>query len=111
MTTAYIYGLVHPDTHEIKYIGRSKTPEKRYKFHCAIGKNAYEACYPKTIWIDGLRDQGKKPYLVIIEECTTDNWKEREVFWIWTYRYLGMGLWNGHAPKPKDFQLMTKESV
>jgi len=38
--------------------------------------------------------QDKKPALKILEECSVDDWKQREVFWIEFYRTEGCELTN-----------------
>ena len=80
----YIYGLTDPDTQEIKYIGKSDTPKKRLNQHItdSIGQ---ERKNKKEAWIKSLLNKGLKPNLIIIEKVS-DNWQEREKYWIAKYK-------------------------
>jgi len=79
----FIYGLVDPELNQIRYIGKSKDPEERLRDHLKESKRRenYRHC-----WIYSLLSKNLKPQLTIIEECTEDNWEERERHWIKYYR-------------------------
>ncbi len=51
----YIYVLKHPDTLEIRYVGN---------------------------WILSILKEGKRPIIELLETCQSDNWQEREQYWI-----------------------------
>ena len=59
----YVYSLSDPITNEIKYIGLSHNPRRRYIQHLCTdnGKN-------KDIWIKRLKEKGTKPILKIISK-------------------------------------------
>lgn len=68
--THYIYGLIDPDSREIRYVGRSTNLTQRYKDHCGDrneGTDSYRA------WQKGLLADGKKPELVIFKTCTSQE--------------------------------------
>jgi len=88
--TTYIYGLVDPETGEMRYVGKSNNPKVRYQYHLA-DKNTNPH---KTAWISGLSKRGLKPNLVILEETTREKWEERERYWIKRYRDEGAPLVN-----------------
>ncbi len=89
---AYIYALCEPDTYEVRYIGRADLPKARLNEHI----NDYKYYYsPKTCWIVHLLKQNKVPKMLIIETCKSDEWEEREKFWIKSYRDSGSDLLNG----------------
>jgi len=88
--TTYIYGLVDPETGEMRYVGKSNNPKVRYKYHLA-DKNTNPH---KTAWIHRLSERGLKPNLVILEETTQKQWEERERYWIKRYRDEGAPLVN-----------------
>lgn len=81
-----IYSLKHPDTLEIKYIGKTVQPLKyRLAGHISRSKK-YRTAYVNC-WIYNLLQQGKKPIIELIEECE-ENWEEREQYWINFYPNL-----------------------
>lgn len=80
-----IYKLLDPDTMEIRYIGKTIQPLwKRLSAHIVKAKRnrtSHISC-----WIHSLVEQGKRPVIQLIEE--TDNWIEREQFYISQYPNL-----------------------
>lgn len=88
--TTYIYGLIDPETGEMRYVGKSDNPKVRYQYHLA-DKNTNPH---KTAWISGLSKRGLKPKLVIVEETNQKQWEERERYWIKHYRDAGAPLVN-----------------
>ena len=60
-----IYGLMDPNTMEIRYIGQTCQPlNNRYKKHLNEKGKSY-----KCNWIKSLLSNGYTPNLVLIEEC------------------------------------------
>jgi len=86
----YIYGLVDPETNEVRYVGKSNNPKVRYQSHLIDKKSNPH----KTSWIKSLSKRGLKPKLVILEEATRDKWEERERYWIKHYQDEGAPLVN-----------------
>ena len=79
----YIYCLKHPLTNEIRYVGKTTSPKRRYKEHIyKLNKSDH-----KTNWVKLLLSAGLKPVMDILEECT-DNWDEREKYWITQFNNL-----------------------
>lgn len=89
-TTQVIYGLFDPITHELRYIGRSNSPEKRLANH--IGTPANEEM---AKWIESLAYYEKQPYYVILQSCDGLNPKDTESSWIQIASMLGANLING----------------
>lgn len=85
----YIYGLVDPRNDEIRYIGASKNPRKRLIEHIRDTKRNY-----RVIWINKLKRENLLPGIIIIEECTEENWQERERYLISFYRNQNARLTN-----------------
>lgn len=86
----YIYGLIDPETNEMRYVGKSNNPKVRYQSHLTDKKSNPH----KTSWIKSLSNRGLKPKLVILEETTQDKWEERERYWIKHYQDEGAPLVN-----------------
>lgn len=80
-----IYKLLDPDTMEIRYIGKTIQPLwKRLSAHIVKAKRnrtSHVSC-----WIYSLLQQEKKPIIQLIEK--TENWVEREQFYIKHYPNL-----------------------
>jgi len=78
MKRVFIYGLVDPETMQIRYIGKTVNPEQRLASHC----HEKSACH-RSHWIQSLKAKGLKPSIVCIEEIRGDwPWQESERFWI-----------------------------
>jgi len=90
MKVTFIYSLCDPDTLEIRYIGKSNNPQKRYYYHLIDKMSTH-----KVHWIQSLLTIGKVPILQILEECDESVWAETERKWIAYYRELGYNLTNG----------------
>lgn len=79
----FIYKLIDPITNEIRYVGKTKDIEDRYKRHmqnCYL--NQYDKNTHKSRWIKQLIRQGLSPIIEVIEECHKLNVNDREIFWI-----------------------------
>lgn len=73
----FIYALCDPVTHEIRYIGKTNDPARRYNCHLASGRI-------KSVrkWIKSLLPLHLKPELIILASCSIDTWRKREDEWI-----------------------------
>ncbi len=81
----YIYSLNDPDSLQIRYIGKTTNLKKRLSSHIQEAKRSNGRRYVLN-WIKNLLNNNKKPAITIIEECTEDDWQEREKYWIDFYR-------------------------
>ena len=93
---SYIYCLRDPDTNEIRYVGRSRTPADRLRRH--IRDSGHDGT-GVSVWLRSL--QGRRPKLEIMERCSDSSANERERYWI---NHLGVGnrLVNSHAAGPRE---------
>jgi group I intron endonuclease len=86
-----IYTLKDPFTQEVRYVGKTKNDLiKRLYEHCTernLIKNSH-----KNNWIKKLKKQDTRPIIELIE--LTENWKEREAYWIKYFRDKGINLTN-----------------
>ena len=80
-----IYGLAHPDTGVVWYVGASGHPSLRVRAHRKRGAKKVRA------WIASLPSP---PTTVILENATFENWGERERYWIAEHRAKNSGLLN-----------------
>ena len=90
MSDVYIYGLRDPLTEEIRYVGKSNDPKKRFEFHMYCNDTNRH----KKHWIMSLKRIGTKPDLVILEKTNEQDWEEREKHWIKYGRDNGWRLTN-----------------
>lgn len=81
-----IYGLIDPNTSEIRYVGKTiKSLKKRLSQHLSdIEKNNPH----KFRWIKSLVSQDQKPLIIELEICDEKNWVEREKYYIQTISNL-----------------------
>lgn len=78
-----IYGLVSTENNnKIRYVGKTKfNIEKRLKEHIN-GALKYNKKTYKDNWIRKVYKDGFEVKIKLIEECNSDEWKEKECFWI-----------------------------
>lgn len=62
MPLTYIYGLKDPETHKIRYIGKTKTPKARLSAHISRPANRH-----LKEWILSLMKKGRLPEMVILD--------------------------------------------
>lgn len=66
-TPYYIYGLVDPLNNKIKYIGKAKNPQDRFKSHLLKPSPLLSS------WFTELKKIGKEPILTILETVEKHN--------------------------------------
>jgi len=88
-----IYGLIDPNTKELRYIGYSNNLQRRMRAHC-------NPCNLKKIthknnWINSLIKLGQKPYVIVLETYDTqEELPQAEIEMIAYYKYIGCSLTN-----------------
>ena len=83
-----IYVLKHPDTLEVRYVGKTvKRLCERIGNHIINAKSSKHNVHLSN-WILKLLSEGKKPIIELIEECEHSVWQEREKYWISQYPNL-----------------------
>ena len=79
-----IYKLIDPRNNSIRYIGlTSKTLDARLSKHLADAKTNKKT--HKCNWIRSLISNDITPIIRLIEECSENESKEREIYWISYY--------------------------
>jgi group I intron endonuclease len=97
-----IYGLLDPDTKEVRYIGKTGRELKhRHREHVTDLKDNSH----KVKWIKKLKTSNKLPIIELIEECNELNWSEREKYWITQFTNLTNSTDGGEDGKH------TKETI
>lgn len=95
-----IYALCGPVSKKVRYIGKtSRSPQTRLCEHICGARNGRHDRPQATWcanWISSLLGNGKKPLLLVLEECVKD-WVAREQFWIRKYKRQGARLTNATA--------------
>ncbi len=89
MIKVYIYALCDPDNNDIRYIGQSVDTVSRLSGHmteCETNNGK------KALWLRELKEQGKKPNILILETCDNDVAYKREMYYIKKYRKSGLIL-------------------
>ncbi len=65
----YIYCLIDPLTNQLKYIGKTVNPTKRYSSHLnEIKKDK------KSTWVQSLKNNGTNPEFLILDICEENEW-------------------------------------
>lgn len=83
-----IYILKHPDTLEVRYVGKTvRSLGRRLGNHI---DNAKRRKHNKHLsnWILNILSNGKRPIIELIEEVDNSVWQERERYWITQYPNL-----------------------
>lgn len=95
----FIYALIHPNTAEVRYIGKTIVDlEKRLGQHISAARCVEGEKYNtyKSTWIRSLLKSDMKPALRILEIVASDqDWQEREQWWIRFGRAMDWHLTNG----------------
>ena len=92
MEKVFIYALCEPETGEVRYVGKTRTPKRREREHNKT--SVYSSSDLKNAWVNELHAIGAAPVFCVIEQCTKNDWQEREVHFIRHYRELGHRLLN-----------------
>lgn len=91
MEKVHIYGLKDPRDGNFYYVGRSTNLKQRFRAHLKDKTTNLQ----KAKWIDGLRDLGLMPELVVLQEVEEDNGSRAEAHWIRRGFNIGWPLVNG----------------
>ena len=92
--TTFIYGLFDPRNYQLRYVGKADNVEKRLSQHIKQVKHRQYKNRYVCNWIRQLLSEGLTPSIEILEECTQDSWKEKEIAWITDCKKFGLKLCN-----------------
>jgi group I intron endonuclease len=91
MEKVFIYVLVDSSKNEIRYVGKTVNPHRRFKRH--ISERYLRDTY-KDRWIINMIDSGYYPEMEIIDEVSESEWEYWEKFYIQYLKYIGCNLTN-----------------
>ena len=86
MTKTFIYVLKDPESNEVRYVGKTSQPKTRLFHHVSISKGQRN---PREVWIHSLVSRNTPPVMEVIEECSQNDSRERECFWIDYFKQAG----------------------
>jgi len=89
MKEVYIYVLIDPENLQIRYVGKTAYPEKRYYSHIHVKKKSH--C---SNWIESLKERSLIPHFIIIDTVPENNWQYWETYYIAQYKESGYDLTN-----------------
>lgn len=119
LTNKFIYGLLDPDTNELRYIGQTLQGFRRIREH-------YNHCEKRTTltkkltysqnWIKSLKKQDKIFKVIYLEYCDNSNkLNELEIFYINYFKSLNCKLTNivsgGSQKRSKEHSQLTKNGM
>lgn len=88
-----VYALRDPRDMRVRYIGSSINIEARYKKHCS----ATDGTLGKCEWIRALKAVGRRPDLLILEQCQGGMFMARERWHLEAFRASGQADLSNHV--------------
>tara|TARA_R110000868_G_scaffold8307_4_gene43416 strand:- start:5547 stop:6149 length:603 start_codon:yes stop_codon:yes gene_type:complete len=85
-----IYTLKDPVTNQIRYVGQTNNPKRRFNRHLTNSRSFHDVRHISN-WI---RSLSANPVMNIIEVCNYDVKDAREMYWIQYYKDLGFDMCN-----------------
>lgn len=70
-----IYALTDPDSGEVRYIGKANDAAKRLKSH---RRESARRRTPVYAWMRKLAAAGKAPGMIVLMECSAEEWPDKE---------------------------------
>ena len=109
-----IYILKHPNTNEIRYVGKT-VQQLKYRLATHISRSKkYRYAYVNC-WIYSLLQKNKRPIIELIEEVEDSLWEEREIYWIQYYssrtRLTNFQLGGGHSNVGKELKEEHRKAI
>ena len=89
----FIYTLQDPSTSQVRYVGQTVDPEKRYNLHLFHSRQGRARTH-KEKWINSLLEQGIKPAIEIVWEGKLDQLDKKEIEFIALFKSFGANLTN-----------------
>ena len=93
MEKYFIYVSIDPESSQIRYVGKTKKPNDRFKRHLSL-YSLQESWTEKNKWILSLKKRGLTPLMQIIDEGNNISINGLEKKWISFYKDIGEKLTN-----------------
>lgn len=110
MKNTYIYLILNPTTNEVRYIGKTVDPKRRFYEH--LNRRVNNHC---SNWIYSLLQNNILPEFVIIDEVFEQDWQFYEKYWISQFKSWGFNLTNmtngGEGCLKREFSEETKIKI
>lgn len=107
----YIYTLSDPSTMEIRYVGQTNDPKRRF-ISSSINESSDSYETYKAKWIRKVISNNLLPIMNIIDTCNSieeSNRLERD--YVDRFTTEGVKLTNSHVNDVTDFSLQTREKI
>lgn len=92
-----VYALLDPDTHEVRYVGKSSRGLARARAHFEPAYSQRHRGY-KANWLKALQTSGKRPVICVLSRhASNEEVLQAEMDYIRLYRQLGARLTNQTA--------------
>lgn len=89
MKEVYIYKLVDPTTEEVRYIGKTNNKNLKIRFNGHMYQANKNNKLKLYCWIRKLKASGLEPKIELLETANSNNWEDRERYWISYFRDTG----------------------
>lgn len=102
--TVYIYGLRHPSGGDIRYVGYTRDPQQRLKFHWTDRRYS-NRLQKKADWLRSLDKEGCRPVIEVLDEVSAATCHADEQAWIDWLLAEGHQLTNENVGSTKSIGL------
>ena len=110
----FIYILKESNTNQIRYVGQTDNPNRRFNDHIKTSFNKKSKHYNlhKSNWIRKTINSGHEIIMYIIEICENlENSNIREKYWIDKLTENGNLLTNSHVIDVTEFSVETRQKM
>ena len=93
MAKIVIYGIVDPETNQLRYVGQTCNFLKRKSAHCSMAIRNINNTHIYN-WLRSLYNKNITPEFIIIEECKKEDLDSLEIFYMDYFKMIGCNLTN-----------------
>jgi hypothetical protein len=110
----YIYTLSDPSTMEIRYVGQTNEPKRRFNDHISSSVNESSDSYDtyKARWIRKIINNNLVPIMSIIDSCSSfEESNKLEKIYVENLTKDGYRLTNSHVTDVTEFSVETRKKI
>ena len=110
----YIYTLSDPSTMEIRYVGQTNEPKRRFNDHISSSINESSDSYDtyKARWIRKIINNNLVPIMSIIDSCSSfEESNKLEKIYVENLTKDGCRLTNSHVTDVTEFSVETRKKI